>query len=60
MGLPVVGGGAERLAGGEHELAVEGVALVGAVEHDVPHRATLLGGDQGHPAEATGPSLPGR
>ena len=44
----VGGGGAQRLADGGDQLAVEGVALVGAVEHDVADRAVRLGDHEGH------------
>ena len=54
----VGGGGAQRLADGEHELAVEGVALLGAVEHDVADRAVLFGDDEGHCRERTRGSAP--
>ena len=43
MDRRVVGGGAQRLADGEHELAVERVALLGAVEDDVAHGAAVVG-----------------
>ena len=48
VGGGVGGGGAQRIADLGDELAVEGVALVGAVEHDVADRAVLLGDDEGH------------
>ena len=34
----------------EHEVVVERVALLGAVEDDVADRAAMLGEDQGHAA----------
>ena len=43
----VGGGGAERIADRGDQLAVEGVALLRAVEHDVADRAVLLGDDEG-------------
>ena len=42
----ILGRGAQRGAGGEHELAVERVALLGAVEDDVADRAAVLGQDE--------------
>ena len=44
----VVGRGAQRLADGGDQLAVEGVALLRAVEHDVADGAVLLGDHEGH------------
>ena len=38
----VVRGGPQRLAGREHQLGVERVALLGAVEDDVPDRAVIF------------------
>jgi hypothetical protein len=38
----VVGGRPQRRAGGEHQLGVERVALVGAVEHDVTNGAVVF------------------
>ena len=42
----VVGGGAQRLARGEHQLVVERVALLGAVEDDVADGAAILCQDE--------------
>jgi hypothetical protein len=45
----VVGGGAQRGAGGADELLVERVALLGAVEDDVAVRLAVLRDDEvGH------------
>ena len=45
----VVGGGAQGRADGEHELLVERVALLGAVEDDVADRLAILRDDEvGH------------
>ena len=38
----VVGRGAQRLADGEHQLVVERVALLGAVEDDVADGAAIV------------------
>ena len=43
-------GGLEGLAQAEDQLIVEGVALLGAVEDDVAHRAAVLGQDDAHGA----------
>ena len=47
----VGGRGAERIADRRDEVAVEGVALVGAVEHDMADGAVLLGDDEWHCGE---------
>jgi hypothetical protein len=49
-----IGGGlAQRFAGGDHQLPVEGIALLRPVEHDVADGAVVFGQNEGHAAHPT-------